>query len=247
MKRFTDTEKWSDPWFRKLSSAAKQLWGYMTDRCDKIGLIEIDLELVTLDVGQRVGSDNLKELESRLESCGNGKFFIPKFINFQYGVLTESCPPHRPIIELVKKHGLIKDGLIYHYPNATLTLGSKKRQEEEKTRQEGEFEGEPYAVETRVALHYLNEKSGRNFRETSKNLDFIQARLLEPGVDIEGIKSMIDRQCVRWKGTDQEEYLRPSTLFNATKFDSYYAAKDLPVSKNGGSHNIQRQQSLLND
>lgn len=136
MKRFTDTEKWSDPWFRRLTSPAKQLWGYATDRCDKTGLVELDLELVTLDVGQLVGSEHISELSSRIEDCGGGKFFLPKFINFQYGLLTDSCPPHRSIIELVKKHGLIKDGLLYHYPNATLAIGLKTRQEEDKTRQE---------------------------------------------------------------------------------------------------------------
>lgn len=44
------------------------------------------------------------------------------------------------------------------------------------------------------------------------------------------MKSMIDRQVARWKGTSQEEYLRPETLFNATKFDAYYAAREVPIA-----------------
>ena len=48
-------------------------------------------------------------------------------------------------------------------------------------------------------------------------------------MDIEGVKKMIVRQCKRWKGTEMAEYLRPETLFNKTKFDGYYAARDLPV------------------
>jgi hypothetical protein len=28
-----------------------------------------------------------------------------------------------------------------------------------------------------------------------------------------------------------EEYLRPSTLFRASKFENYYTAKDLPVQQ----------------
>lgn len=79
-------------------------------------------------------------------------------------------------------------------------------------------------------LHYLNEKSGRNFRETDTNLGFICARLREDGVDAIGIKKMVDRQISLWKGDAvMSEYLRPETLFNKTKFDSYYAAKDLPL------------------
>lgn len=91
-----------------------------------------------------------------------------------------------------------------------------------------------YSPETRVALHYLNEKSGRHFRESESSLSVIQARLSESGVDIAGVKLMIDRQCRRWKGTSQEEYLRPETLFGKTKFDSYYAARELPVAPPNG-------------
>jgi uncharacterized phage protein (TIGR02220 family) len=92
-----------------------------------------------------------------------------------------------------------------------------------------------YSPESRVAIHWLNEKSGRKFRETESSLLVIAARMKEPGVDIDGVKKMIERQCLRWIGTTQEEYLRPETLFSKTKFDGYYAAKDLPVTeqKNG--------------
>lgn len=90
-------------------------------------------------------------------------------------------------------------------------------------------DGDIYSPETRVALFYLNEKSGRSFRESESSLSVIQARMKEIGVDIHGVKKMIDRQCSRWLGTTQEEFLRPATLFGKEKFDSYYAAKDLPI------------------
>ncbi len=88
-----------------------------------------------------------------------------------------------------------------------------------------------YHKNTRAALHILNEASGRHFRETDANLTFISARLKEPEVTIEGVRQMIERQCRRWKETDQAEYLRPETLFNKTKFDGYYAARDLPINE----------------
>ena len=89
-----------------------------------------------------------------------------------------------------------------------------------------------------ILLNFLNEKSGRHFRETDTNLNFIIQRLKEPDVDVEGCKLMIFRQVARWKGTPQEEYLRPETLFGKTKFDSYYAARNMPVphENNGTTH-----------
>lgn len=93
-----------------------------------------------------------------------------------------------------------------------------------------EVEEEGCHQHARTVLHYLNEATGRHFRETSENLGFISQRLREPGVELEGVKKMIDRQCALWK-TDAKmaEFLRPQTLFNKTKFDSYYAANHKPA------------------
>jgi uncharacterized phage protein (TIGR02220 family) len=81
----------------------------------------------------------------------------------------------------------------------------------------------------RPILHYLIEKSGTRFRETETNLGFIGERLAEDGVDADGVRKMIDRQVAKWKGTDMADYLRPETLFNKTKFDGYYAAREMPI------------------
>lgn len=83
--------------------------------------------------------------------------------------------------------------------------------------------------DTELALEYLNMVSKRAFRKVPTNLAIVSARLSEAGVTLEGVKAMIDRQVTRWSGTTQAEYLRPETLFNRTKFDSYYASKDEPV------------------
>jgi uncharacterized phage protein (TIGR02220 family) len=99
-----------------------------------------------------------------------------------------------------------------------------------------------YHPDSRTALHWLNEKSGKHFRELDSNLKFISARLCEEGVDIEGVKLMIERQCKMWKGTNMAEYLRPETLFNKTKFDSYFSARELPVKAiNQGNQNENRK------
>lgn len=86
-----------------------------------------------------------------------------------------------------------------------------------------------YHAEARTVLHMLNEATGSHFREGDANLTVISARLREPEVTLSGVAAMIKRQCERWKNTPQADYLRPETLFGKTKFDSYYANKDLPV------------------
>lgn len=138
-KRFTETAKWHDPWYRRLSSPAKQLWEYMRDNCDPIGLVEIDFGLVSSDCGQKINESNLTELGDRVQLVNDRKFFLPKFIHFQYGELTPTCPPHRSVIKLVSAHSLIRVGLHYSYPNAKVALPLRQ----DKTRQDknGSTEG----------------------------------------------------------------------------------------------------------
>lgn len=86
-------------------------------------------------------------------------------------------------------------------------------------------------ADARAVLRLLNTHSGKSFREVDSNLAIISARLSEKGVELEGVKTMIARQCKRWLGTSQEEYLRPETLFAKSKFDGYYASRDLPINE----------------
>jgi uncharacterized phage protein (TIGR02220 family) len=40
-------------------------------------------------------------------------------------------------------------------------------------------------------------------------------------VTLQDLKTLTVRKCREWLGTDQEKYLRPETLCNATKCHSY--------------------------
>lgn len=69
-------------------------------------------------------------------------------------------------------------------------------------------------------LYYLNEKVGTSFKPVDSNLKFIRARL-NSGYKEEDLKKVIDLKVAEWNGTDMQKYLRPETLFNATKFEGY--------------------------
>lgn len=68
-------------------------------------------------------------------------------------------------------------------------------------------------------IKYLNEKAGTNYRNVESNAKFIRARLKD--YTEEDLKLVIDKKVKDWKGTEMQMYLRPETLFNATKFESY--------------------------
>lgn len=70
-------------------------------------------------------------------------------------------------------------------------------------------------------ISYLNKKTGKNFSFTNESSHrFINGRLAE-GRTFEDFKKVIDLKVEQWKGTENEKYLRPETLFNRTKFEGY--------------------------
>jgi uncharacterized phage protein (TIGR02220 family) len=76
------------------------------------------------------------------------------------------------------------------------------------------------AAQAEEVLKFLNDKTGRNFRPTRVNLQFIEARLME-GYTMQDCKMVVAMKVREWKGTEMDMYLRPATLFNAMKFNQY--------------------------
>lgn len=70
-------------------------------------------------------------------------------------------------------------------------------------------------------LDYLNKVSGKSFKLNASTLGFIRARFKDK-YNIEDFKRVIDKKCKEWKNNPvMEKYIRPQTLFNKTKFESY--------------------------
>lgn len=69
-------------------------------------------------------------------------------------------------------------------------------------------------------IQYLNMRTGAKYKSsTSKTKQLINARVNE-GFTVDDFKTVIDKKCVEWAGTEFEKFLRPNTLFG-TKFESY--------------------------
>ena len=83
----------------------------------------------------------------------------------------------------------------------------------------------------KIIVDYLNEQAGTLYRASSRaTQQHINARLKE-GYTLIEFKIVIDKMCAKWKGTEFEQYLRPSTLFG-TKFEQYLNAKITTTTSN---------------
>ena len=99
------------------------------------------------------------------------------------------------------------------------------------------FKGNKVDIQVDEVLNYLNRKLGkkRGFSLTSKgNRKFISARLRE-GYSVAELIQVINTMCSKWKGGNMEEYLRPETLFNETKFQTYLMMSEDTNGRNQGS------------
>jgi hypothetical protein len=106
--RFTDSRKWDDPWFRKLPCKHKAFWLFLLDRCNHAGIWKVDFESAEFHIGEKIDPIEIKTvLNGRIEEYGD-KWFIPKFITFQYHNLNEDNRVHKSIIEMLKREGAYK-------------------------------------------------------------------------------------------------------------------------------------------
>lgn len=73
-------------------------------------------------------------------------------------------------------------------------------------------------------VSHLNEKAGTKYKaSTEKTKKAIHARLAD-GFTLDDFKTVIDKKCTEWIGTEFEKFLRPETLFG-NKFEGYLNAK----------------------
>lgn len=107
-KRMTDTDKWKKRFVRELSPQHKLLWFYILDDCNHAGIWEVDIEVASIRVGYELVYDMLpKEFLDKVVIFDNGdKWFIPDFIDFQYGELNPNSNVHKSVIALLNKYKL---------------------------------------------------------------------------------------------------------------------------------------------
>lgn len=115
MKRFTECTKWTqNKWFRTLATKHKLFWLYLLDTCDSVGVWEEDIELASFLIAEELNKDELLSIFQEQVKIikGGKKWWIHRFIEFQYGVLdTENIRnrPHQSYIKLLKYHSLWLD------------------------------------------------------------------------------------------------------------------------------------------
>lgn len=139
-KRFTDTDKWRKGFVRSLDAPYKLLWLYILDECDHAGIWHVELDVANVRLGSSISSeDALSVFGERVVSFDDGeKWFIPDFISFQYGNLSENNRMHQSVIRQLDRYGLSKG-------HASPFQGAKDKDKDKDKEQEEKRESKTYS------------------------------------------------------------------------------------------------------
>lgn len=137
-KRMTDTEKWRHHWFKKLTVKQKLLWLYVLDSCTKEGIWPVDLGLASYQAGIEFEIDDFIPIREKGVSLPGERLFLPDFIRFQYGVLRESCHPHRTVIQGLREIGVDPNTLKLSDTLTDTLINRVQDKEEEKDKEKEE-------------------------------------------------------------------------------------------------------------
>lgn len=106
--------------------------------------------------------------------------------------------------------------------NITVALGNAIDIDTDKEKEEEPDKNKELYI---AIVSYLNEAAGTNYKPTSEQTKkLIRGRLAE-GYTLEDFKRVIDAKCADWLGSEYEKFLRPSTLFQSSKFEGYLNQK----------------------
>ena len=108
-KRLTDSNKWNDSWFTNLPMDIKLVWIYLLDTCDHAGVYKTNIRLLKFQTGsERTEEELIEFFKERIYITGD-KWFIPKFVLFQYkNFFTNNAPAVKSARELLINHSIIK-------------------------------------------------------------------------------------------------------------------------------------------
>lgn len=90
----------------------------MCDNCDNAGVWKVDIETASHFIGAKIEeTEAYDQFKDRILVLRSDYWLLKKFVEFQYGSLSNESPPHRKVLNLIAKYSVSMP-----YPKATLKL-----------------------------------------------------------------------------------------------------------------------------
>ena len=240
-KRFIDTKIWDKAWFRKLSTKNKLVWIYLLGKCDHAGIWDADFELAEFIIGESVTYDELPDvIKDKMQYIkGEDQYFIPSFIEFQYGELKEHSKPHMSVIKRLKEKGLLRVSNTLTEKNNTIKDKDKDKVKvkDKKKDKEAEFSRKSFIIAQELGITdsmlkdfvgYWTESNEGGFKmkfEMQKTFD-IKRRLQRWHKNDFGNNQKPKKEETKFKKLDTGYYRAYCSKCGSNLFPTYQGLKD---------------------
>jgi hypothetical protein len=125
-KRFTDSDKWKDPWFKKLPGRLQLFWLFALDTCDHAGIWKIQFDEFEYKTGFKFNPDDMEYFSERIFYLDDETYFIPRFITFQYSKFNpDRNNAHKGVLKVLDHYAISLDQITGHF----LTIRKHKNSE----------------------------------------------------------------------------------------------------------------------
>lgn len=127
-KRLTDSDKWKDPWFKKLKGEMQLLWIFVLDTCDHAGIWKDQLDDFNHITGFSVTyQDMALHFQGRILALNSETFIVPKFITFQYTNFNpERNNAHKGVLRSLSNYGVKYDEVIDFINSERFSIKTKE-------------------------------------------------------------------------------------------------------------------------
>lgn len=229
-KRFTDSTKWNDPFLRSLKSAYKILWLYIHDECDHAGIWQVDFDVAKVKTGEKFDkSEAEKHFFGRIVPTSDGKkWFLPEFIDFQYGELSEKNKVHASVLASLKKNGILNHEFkpLASPLHGAMDKDKDKDKEKDKEKENQKFENSNLFIST------VNERLNRSFKLSPKIITAWDQRLKE-GYTIENLCTAIENaKADSFHKENGFKYLTAEFFSRQDKLDKWLNTKPMDKKEN---------------
>jgi hypothetical protein len=148
-KRFIDTGFLDQKWIRKLSPEKKIFLIYLMLKCDNGGIIDLDMEDIEFWIGKKIGSLEFLPKDYLIPINESGKYFMPKFIDWQYKDLTSQKFIVAQARQILEKHNLINPDFTLNLPNSYIKIIKNVPENQEQDKDKGIGNGIGIGIEDR--------------------------------------------------------------------------------------------------
>ena len=103
-KRFLDTNVFDKEWFQELEPKFKLFWFYIISKCDHAGIWNVNMRMANFVINHDYTREGVLEaFKDKIVEIEDDKWFIVKFIKFQYGDdLNPNNRVHKSVIKILE-------------------------------------------------------------------------------------------------------------------------------------------------